>query len=48
MEVFQMPHNYGKIAVMQKKEAAAINKQLEEVQRKNDALKITAKGGKTV
>ena len=42
-----MPHNYGKIADMQKKEAAAINNQLKEVQRKNEALKNVIKGGKT-
>ena len=39
-----MPHNYGKIAAMQKKEAAAINKQLKEVTQKNEALKKAVKG----
>jgi hypothetical protein len=47
-EVLQIPHNYKEIAAMQKKEAAAINRQLKEVKRKNEALKKIIKGGKTV
>ena len=38
-----MPCNYEKIATMQKKDAAIINKQLEEVRRKNEELKKAVK-----